>query len=150
MPEIRRPASFLLRNSKGHPDFVMTMLVAVTMAMFVVVLVWILLNLLAFRMTATPSPTDELLGLMDRAITLLASFNENARLIVLGFASSVFSLAGAYYLRRASYDKHYESLEKTRVEQGISIGGRAATSGFLPTEQSTLLHPNYDDGEEDI
>ncbi len=38
MSEIRRPASFMLRNSKGHPDFVMTMLVAVTLAMFIVVM----------------------------------------------------------------------------------------------------------------
>jgi acetyl-CoA acetyltransferase len=149
MPE-RRAASFMLKNSKGHPDFVMTMLVAVTMAMFVVVLVWILFNLLAIRMTATPNPTSDVLSMMDRAITLLASFNENARLIVLGFASSVFGLAGAYYLRRASYDKHYEAMKKTNLEQGIVNGDSASATGFLPPGQSTLLHPNYDDSEEDI
>ncbi len=143
MPEIRRPASFLLRNSKGHPDFVMTMLVAVILATFLVILFWMLMNTLAIK-GAMGTPPDPVV------LTALSNFNDNTRLIVLGLCSSIFSLAGAYYLRRASYDKHYESLEKTRVEHGIPNGGGAATSGFLPPDQSSLLHTNYDNTGEDI
>lgn len=143
MPDIRRPASFLLRNSKGHPDFVMTMLVAVTLAMFIVVMFWLLLNILAFRYAVNETASEALLKLLE-------TFNLNARLIVLGFASSVFSLAGAYYLRRASFDKHFAVREKTKLEHGIPTGEGADTSGFVLPELSTLLHPNYDDSEEDI
>jgi hypothetical protein len=144
MPEIRHPASFLLRNSKGHPDFVMTMLVAVTLAMFIVVLFWLLLNIMAFRYSLVGADGQHAL------LQVLQSFNENARLIVLGFASSVFSLAGAYYLRRASHDKHFAEREKIKLDHGVPIGADGDTTGFVSTGRSTLLHPNYDDGEEDI
>jgi hypothetical protein len=144
MPEIRRPASFLLRNSKGHPDFVMTMLVAVTLAMFIVVLFWLLLNIMAFRYSLVGADGQSTL------LEMLQSFNENARLIVLGFASSVFSLAGAYYLRRASHDKHYAEREKTKMDHGVPVGVNGGTTGFVSPGHSTMLHPNYDDGEEDI
>ncbi|MEE9464055.1 MAG: hypothetical protein V3W14_00595 [Candidatus Neomarinimicrobiota bacterium] len=143
MSEIRRPASFLLKNSKGHPDFVMTMLVAVILATFIVILFWMLMNTLAIK-GAMGASSD------STVLRALGNFNDNARLIVLGLCSSIFSLAGAYYLRRASFDKHHEAVEKTQVEHGISLGGTAATSGFQSTEESTLLHPNYDDSEEDI
>ena len=143
MADNTRPASFMLNNSKGHPDFVMTMLVAVTLAMFIVVLFWMLLNVLAFRAATDAEPSKYVFQVLE-------SFNENARMIVLGFGSSVFSLAGAYYLRRASYDKHFQERERTRLEFGADVTDGGDQSGFQPIEQSTLLHENYDDEEEDI
>lgn len=139
----RRPARFILKNSKGRPDFIMTMLVAVTLALFIVVMFWMVLNLLAFRMTVSGTANH---GVID----LLGSFNENARLIVVGLASSVFSLAGAYYLRRSSFDTHYEKLLRTKNEILDKFSGASADSNYAAPGQSTLSHPNYDDGEEDI
>ena len=143
MADSTRPASFMLNNSKGHPDFVMTMLVAVTLAMFLVVLFWMLLNVLAFR-AATDADSSKYV------FQMLESFNENARMIVLGFGSSVFSLAGAYFLRRYSYDKHFQERERTRLEFGADVTNEGDQSGFQPIEESTLQHRNYDDEEEDI
>ncbi|UCE19724.1 MAG: hypothetical protein JSV84_05100 [Gemmatimonadota bacterium] len=151
------PASFLLRNSKGYPDFVMTMLVAVTLALFVVILCWMALNLVGLHsISATPASqagTGDIEGSVVSAggsVQLLNSFNENARLIVLGLCSSVFSLAGAYYLRRRSHDIHYESWQKTKVELGLQDAGARIPSGYVSPVRSTLTHANYDDEEEDI
>lgn len=141
--DARRPARFILKNSKGRHDFIMTMLVAVTLALFIVVMFWMVLNLLAFRMAVTGTAEQDV-------IDLLKSFNNNARLIVVGLASSVFSLAGAYYLRRSSFDTHYEKLIRTKDEILNKFTGGSGEIKYAAPEQSTLSHPNYDDGEEDI
>lgn len=138
-----KPASFLLRNSKGHPDFIMTMLVAVILATFLVILFWMWMNTRAMD-------TAIKISLQANVLAHLKDFNETSRLIILGLFSSVFSLAGAYYLRRMSQDKVQTAIEKVRLEQGSIDSDGESNSGLLSPEQSTLLDPNYDDGEEDI
>jgi len=137
-----KPAKFLLYNSKGHPDFIMTMLVVMILALFLVVLFWMLLNIMALRMTGSTGNVQ--------LSQFIMSFNENARLIVLGICSSVFSLAGAYYLRRASFDKHYAVLKEVKAKFGMAKDDDAKAATFAEAEVSTLSHQNYDDEEEDI
>ena len=150
------PSSFLLNNSKGRPDFIMTMLVVVILALLVLLVIWLGLNSLAMVSGQNLSQSES-----STLVELMKSFNTNAQLIILGVCSSVFTLAGTYYLRRSSYDNHHEQRaarkmqEKMRNEQGY--GGRVAgvqppatSQGFVENQQSTLLHPNYDDEEEDI
>ena len=143
-----KPAKFIIRNSKGYPDFLMTMLTVVTVALLVLLLFWICLNILAFRDSKTQE-TD------SGFVQYLQSFNENSRIMVLGICSSIFSFAGAYYLRRQSYDKHYESMKQmdTNLIQstvsGIIIDPDRKNS-FLPPSETKRQHPNYDDEGEDI
>jgi len=144
MKDNLKPASFILRNSKGHPDFVMTMLVAVILATFLVILFWMWMNTRAMDVAAI-NPNLE-----TEVLVQLKDFNETSRYIILGLFSSVFSLAGAYYLRRMSQDKGQTAIEKARLEQGLSDSDSEANSGLLAPEQSTLMDSNYDDGEEDI
>lgn len=149
-----QPAKFLLNNSKGRPDFLMTMLTIVTIAMLIVLLFWMALNLIAFRTTLTKeaiaanenNKTEE--SFIPQLILLVSDFNSNTRLIILGLASSVFSLAGAYYLRRKNYDEHYLKNEKSKLFMGFKENGE--TPSFVPADKSTIDHPNYDDESEDI
>ncbi len=143
MKDNMKPAGFLLRNSKGHPDFIMTMLVAVILATFLVILFWMWMNTRAMDMAVKPNLGT---GILDQ----LKDFNKTSQLIILGLFSSVFSLAGAYYLRRMSQDKEQTAIEKVRLEQGLIDSDSEANSGLLAPEQSTLMDRNYDDGEEDI
>ena len=143
MSNTDRPASFMLNNSKGHPDFVMTMLVAVILATFLVILFWMWMNTQALEMAVHTE-------LETQILSQLKDFNETSRYIILGLFSSVFSLAGAYYLRRSSYDKHFQERERTRLELGADVTDGGDQSGFQPIDRSTRLHPSYDDGEEDI
>lgn len=174
-----RPARFLMRNSKGHPDFVMTMLVTVIVATLLVLLFWTALNLLAFRApfltkpaasseaavatvdstdTATPpvATQDPLLDddQLDYLRDLLDTFNEHAQLIVLGLASSIFSLAGAYYLRRASYDKHYERMRRDELDRILPrfepTAAPPEVAPGIPYYPETHLHPPLDRTGEDI
>ena len=133
------PAGFLLNNSRGRPDFIMTMLTVIILTFVCVILFWMMLNLLAVKLSSN-----------ENIIKLLGNFNENARLIVLGLCSSIFSLAGAYYLRRSAYDKHFESLKKTKSMLGEDDPADSPAGGYAPPAQSTLTHANYDDEEEDI
>lgn len=140
------PASFLLVNSKGRPDFIMTMLVVVIVAILLLLLAWLGFNFLALHSTLAQKP-----GVTNQALVdLVANFNNNTQIIVISLASSVFSLAGAYFLRRASYDKHH--LEKKRLDLDRQARDEASdkAGGFVQQGGQTLTHPNYDDEEEDI
>lgn len=141
-PKKGNPARFLLRNSRGRRDFLMTMLVIVILAMLLSILFFLFMNFLSLLGTGVAADSE--------AAATLRSFNDNIRLVILGLCSSVFSLAGAYYLRRSSYDRHYESYTKTKAELGISDEGGGAMGSFSLPGASTLSHPNYDDEEEDI
>ncbi|MBX2857083.1 MAG: hypothetical protein KTR17_00345 [Cellvibrionaceae bacterium] len=152
------PSSFLLNNSKGRPDFIMTMLVVVILALLVMLVIWLGLNSLAMVSGQNLSREES-----NALVELMQSFNSNAQLIILGICSSVFTLAGTYYLRRSSYDNHHEQRahrklqEKMMTTQQGAGGGRvagvqsaASAMGYVDNQQSTLQHPNYDDEEEDI
>ena len=136
-----RPARFLLKNSKGHPDFVMTMLVAFSVALFLLLLFWVMINLIGLLNVLTVDAQGN-----GTLVEFIKSFNSNLQLVVIGLSSSVFGLAGTYYMRRKSYDEHYLEKQKT----WHSMGSIVDAEGFIDKAKSTLQHPNYDDEEEDI
>ncbi|MCG8533479.1 MAG: hypothetical protein MI808_00110 [Pseudomonadales bacterium] len=140
-----KPAKFLLKNSKGHPDFVMTMLVAVILCLFVVLLYWMMLNLVGLHLLTQENINTKH---VEPVSNLLANFNQNSQIIIIGICSSVFSLAGSYYLRRASYDKHY--VEKLKLEQHQQKIVTNPSVGLEGNSISSVGHPNFDDEEEDI
>jgi hypothetical protein len=142
----KKPAKFLLKNSKGHPDFVMTMLVAVILCLFIVLLYWMMLNLIGLQIIA--SATENHPGVVEAVSNSLNSFNDNSQIIIIGICSSVFSLAGSYYLRRASFDKHY--VEKKKVELEAVKNAVAKNFGLEGTNDSSVGLPLFDDEEEDI
>ncbi len=153
----RAPANFLLVNSIGRPDFIMTMLVVVIVAFLVVILFWIGLNSMTILLQVQTSSEAEARRAFQIA-DLMRTFNEQAQIIILGLASSVFTLAGAYYLRRSSYDKNdvereqiqFENATRTSGVGGIAGAVSSASEGFVENTETTLSHPNYDDEEEDI
>ena len=140
-----KPAKFLLSNSKGYPDFVMTMLVAVILCLFIVLLYWMMLNLIGLHLLTQPEANPEI---VQSVSVLLANFNENSQIIIIGICSSVFSLAGTYYLRRAAYDKHY--VEKKRLDTDLAAQQTLHNVGLEGVSTSSIAHPNFDDEEEDI
>ena len=137
------PANFLLRNSKGYPDFIMTMLVYFSMALFILLIIWALAQYFGFRITAQMAVSDK-----DHPFLMfMTSFNDTIRMIVIGVSASVFGLAGSYLLRRKFHDDHY--LQKKKFEsQGSPIV--EVIEGFLKPGESSMAHPNFDDEEEDI
>lgn len=145
----QKPAGFMLINSKGYPDFVMTMLVVVILALLLVIIFWMGLNLLVFSGDWNSENSKALGG-------FISSFNENSQIIILGLCSSVFTLAGTYYLRRSSHDKNYTEREKNHITNNLPIDGgllgavAGVVSGFVDNKDTTLDHPHYDDEEEDI
>ena len=144
----RKPAKFLLKNSKGHPDFVMTMLVAVILCLFVVLLYWMMLNLIALHFITQTNAENR--AVAEAISSLLANFNENSQIIIIGICSSVFSLAGSYYLRRAAYDKHYVEKMKLEMEMENKTPEVSGDVGLAGQNDSSVGHPNFDDEEEDI
>ncbi len=138
----QKPAAFLMRNSQGYPDFIMTMLVYFSVALFILLLFWIGFQYLAFKITYS------LQGEATHPfVEFCKSFNDTIRLIVLGVSSTIFGLAGSYMLRRKFKDDHYIQLK----QQEIDLGGKIAdATGFIGETESTLSHSNYDDEEEDI
>lgn len=137
------PANFIMRNSKGYPDFIMTMLVYFSLALFVLLLIWVLAQYFGFRVTAQMGAEDK-----DHPFLLfITSFNDTIRMIVIGVSASVFGLAGSYLLRRKFHDDHY--LEKKKFESQDSAIVEII-EGFLKPGESSMAHPNFDDEEEDI
>lgn len=142
---MNKPAKFLLSNSKGYPDFVMTMLVAVILCLFIVLLYWMMLNLIGIYLLTQPQANPDV---VQSVSVLLANFNENSQIIILGICSSVFSLAGTYYLRRSAYDKHY--VEKKKLDTQLDTNTHNQNAGLAESSTSSISHPNFDDEEEDI
>ncbi|VUD59188.1 hypothetical protein TDB9533_02613 [Thalassocella blandensis] len=140
-----KPAKFLLSNSKGYPDFVMTMLVAVILCLFIVLLYWMMLNLIGLYLLTQPTANPEV---VQSVSVLLANFNENSQIIIIGICSSVFSLAGTYYLRRSAYDNHY--VEKKKLDTQVTTQIHNRNVGLAESTSSSIGHPHFDDEEEDI
>jgi len=139
----KKPATFIMHNSKGFPDFIMTMLVYFSITLFVLLLVWILTQYFGFRVTSNMSAADK----EHPFLMFLQSFNDTIRMIVIAVSGSVFALAGSYLLRRKFHDDHY--LNKLKFESDTQKHA-PITHGTLGFEQSSISHPNFDDEEEDI
>ncbi len=136
------PAGFIMRNSRGYPDFIMTLLVYFSLALFTLLIIWVLLQYCGLRFSLR-IPADGTHPFME----FMHGFNETIRLIIISLSGSIFGLAGSYLLRRKFYDDHY--LEKQK-RKGSSHHTEIHTSGFVTASQSSLQHSNYDDEEEDI
>ncbi len=118
MKEIRGlPSKWLLRNSKGYPDFLFT-IVTYSLALLVLVLtIWIIFGILSFAYAGTPKAAT-LLKIMDSMKTGLVSL-----------AGVVFGLAGSYTVRRYKYDDHHEKRQLRKsggaaaklIEKGLKI-----------------------------
>lgn len=104
------PSKWLLRNSKGYPDFLFTIVTYSLILLFLISLIWISFGILSFIHAGTPKAAT-LLKIMDSMKTGLVSL-----------AGVVFGLAGSYTVRRYKYDDHQEvrKIRKAK-ENGNSI-----------------------------
>jgi len=99
------PSSWLLRNSKGYPDFLFTIVTYSLILLALVSLIWIAFGILSFIHAGTPE-AETLVKVMDSMKTGLVSL-----------AGVVFGLAGSYTVRRFKYDEHY--VEKMTAENTL-------------------------------
>ena len=140
-----KPASFILNNSKGYPDFIMTMLIYFSLALFLLLILWVLAQYFGLRFTAELDPETA----NDHPfITYMKHFNDTLKTIVLGVSGSVFALATSYMLRRKFHDDHFLAMK--RLDNTLPGSGvMDMVSGFLQPGQSSKTHPHYDNEEED-
>ena len=97
-----KPSAWLLKNSKGFPDFLFTILTYSMILLIFLMLIWIAFAILAFIHAGSPKAVI-LIQIMDSMKTGLISL-----------AGVVFGLAGSYTVRRFKTDDHY--LQKKRLE----------------------------------
>lgn len=137
-----KPASFIKNNSKGEPDFVMTLLVWFAKVVIYSSLVWAAVNLIVLGLTQTDASNEV------RAFTLqyLVAFNDGFWKGVVGICGVTGSLASAYYLRRKNSDQNKLELMKVQARSGL-LGW---ASDFVDNAKSTIGHKNYDPSKEDI
>lgn len=136
------PAGFIMRNSRGYPDFIMTMLVYFSLALFILLIIWVMVQYFGFRVSLRLASDAK-----HPFIEFLHGFDETIRLIIISISGSVFGLSGSYLLRRKFYDDHHLERQKIKPRSGHTL---IDTDGFINAGQSTLTHGNYDDDEEDI
>lgn len=119
MNELRGlPSKWLLRNSKGYPDFLFTIVSYSLALLFLVLVIWILFGILSFAYAGSPKAAT-LLKIMDSMKTGLVSL-----------AGVVFGLAGSYTVRRYKYDDHHEARQLRKnggnvttklIEKGLKV-----------------------------
>ncbi len=96
MQELRGiPSKWLLKNSKGYPDFLFTILTYSLILLIFLTLMWVIFAILAFYHAGSPQ-AGTLIKILDNMKTGLVSL-----------AGVVFGLAGSYTVRRYKYDDHY-------------------------------------------
>jgi H+/Cl- antiporter ClcA len=96
MQELRGiPSKWLLRNSKGYPDFLFTILTYSLILLIFLTFFWVVFAILAFFHAGSPQAAT-LVKILDNMKTGLVSL-----------AGVVFGLAGSYTVRRYKYDDHY-------------------------------------------
>jgi len=112
------PSKWLLRNSKGYPDFLFTIVTYSLVLLVFISLIWVAFAVLSYIYAGTAKAAT-LLKIMDSMKTGLISL-----------AGVVFGLAGSYTVRRFKFDDHQEvrKVRKAReddndpdVEQGLGI-----------------------------
>ncbi len=96
------PSPWLLKNSKGFPDFLFTILTYSMILLIFLTLIWITFAILAFVHAGSPKASI-ILQIMDSLKTGLISL-----------AGVIFGLAGSYTVRRFKTDEHY--LKKKRLD----------------------------------
>jgi len=112
------PSKWLLKNSKGYPDFLFTIVTYSLVLLVFISFIWVAFGVLSF-IHAGSAKADTLLKIMDSMKTGLVSL-----------AGVVFGLAGTYTVRRYKYDEHHESRMKRKnggnpntilLEKGLEI-----------------------------
>jgi hypothetical protein len=103
-----RPSPWLLKNSKGFPDFLFTILTYSMILLIFLALTWIGFALLSYIHADSPK-AEIIVKIMDSMKTGLISL-----------AGVVFGLAGSYTVRRFKTDDHY--LQKKRLEYEMEHG----------------------------
>jgi hypothetical protein len=100
-----KPSSWLLKNSKGFPDFLFTILTYSMLLLVFVTLCWVVFGVLTF-LRADTGGAATILQVMDSMKTGLISL-----------AGVIFGLAGSYTVRRFKTDDHY--LEKKKLDSEL-------------------------------
>ncbi|HID39933.1 MAG TPA: hypothetical protein EYP36_10535 [Calditrichaeota bacterium] len=111
-----RPSPWLLRNSKGFPDFLFTILTYSMILLIFVSLVWIAFAILSFVYAGKP-----------QTVTLL-KIMESMKTGLIPLAGVIFGLAGSYTVRRFKKDDHY--VQKMETEYSI-VKGMAPQSAAI-------------------
>lgn len=96
------PSPWLLKNSRGFPDFLFTILTYSMILLIFLTLIWITFAVLTFVHAGSPEAAV-LIKIMDSMKTGLISL-----------AGVVFGLAGSYTVRRFKTDDHY--IQKKRLD----------------------------------
>ncbi len=124
-----KPSAWLLKNSKGYPDFLFTILTYSMILLVFIALSWLSFAILAY-LNADSSQAMLTIKIMDSMKTGLISL-----------AGVVFGLAGSYTVRRFKTDDHY--LQKKRLE--YQLGTTDQTPATSPASQLHVV-----ENEEDI
>jgi len=124
-----KPSPWLLRNSKGFPDFLFTILRYSMILLIFVSLIWIAFAILTFVYAGKP-----------QAVTLL-KIMESMKTGLISLAGVIFGLAGSYTVRRFKKDDHY--VQKMESEYNI-------VKGLAPQSPATKEGLRMVENREDI
>ncbi len=121
-----KPSAWLLRNSKGFPDFLFTILTYSMILLIFVSLVWIAFAVLSFIYAGKP-PAVTLLKIMESMKTGLISL-----------AGVIFGLAGSYTVRRFKKDDHYvqKMTSEFNIEKQLAGKGNMVAEGLKLVDNS--------------
>jgi H+/Cl- antiporter ClcA len=126
-----KPSSWLLKNSKGFPDFLFTILTYSMLLLVFVTLCWVAFAVLTFLRADTGGAVT-ILQIMDSMKTGLISL-----------AGVIFGLAGSYTVRRFKTDDHY--IEKKKLDSELEAKEEGFSIKELVQKGLKLVH-----NEEDI
>jgi len=126
-----KPSSWLLKNSKGFPDFLFTILTYAMLLLVFVTLCWVVFGVLTF-LRADTTGAATILQIMDSMKTGLISL-----------AGVIFGLAGSYTVRRFKTDDHY--IEKKKLDSELEEKEAGFSVKELVQKGLKLVH-----NEEDI
>ena len=126
-----KPSNWLLKNSKGFPDFLFTILTYSMLLLVFVTLCWVVFGVLTF-LRADTTGAATILQIMDSMKTGLISL-----------AGVIFGLAGSYTVRRFKTDDHY--IEKKKLDNELEEKEEGFSVKELVQKGLKLVH-----NEEDI
>ncbi len=109
-----KPSAWLLKNSKGFPDFLFTILTYSMILLIFLALSWLAFAVLSY-INADSAKATIVIRIMNSMKTGLISL-----------AGVVFGLAGSYTVRRYKTDNHY--IQKKRLDYESGKTDKAQTS----------------------
>ena len=104
-----KPSPWLLKNSKGFPDFLFTILTYSMILLIFLSLIWITFAVLTFVHADSPKAA------------VLIKIMESMKTGLISLAGVVFGLAGSYTVRRFKTDEHY--LQKKKLDFELERAG---------------------------